>query len=80
MLDHHARSLSIEMDRGIIWTMLEAKGWTRVAVSRLVDNQHAIDISDWISANCQDSCERNGREFLFKSQQDAVMFTLRWQS
>ena len=79
ILDHAARQLSESVDREMLWKLLEDSGWTRVAISRLTDNRHAIDIVEWVVSNCHGDHKRNGREFLFEREQDAVMFTLRWQ-
>lgn len=67
-----------EIDREILWGMLEGIGWTRVMLPKLVDNMHAIDITYWLDGNCKNSYERHGRDFLFESIQDANWFKLRW--
>lgn len=79
IMDQAAKRMSDEIDREVIWSMLETIGWVRVSVSRLVDNQHAIDMVEWISANCISDHKRNGREFLFEAEEDAIMFALRWK-
>jgi len=58
--------------------MLLEIGWTRVMIDRLQDNKHAIDITHWLRENCQGAYERNGRDFLFENEKDAIMFILRW--
>ena len=78
IMDQAAKRMSDEIDREIVWNMLEGSGWVRVVVSRLQDNKHAIDMVDWIVDNCQKDYLRHGREFLFESDKDAIMFTLRW--
>jgi hypothetical protein len=67
-----------EIDREVLWGMLEGIGWTRVMLPRFVDNHHAIDITNWLEANCKRAFERSGRDFMFESQQDANWFQLRW--
>ena len=69
-----------EIDREVLWGMLEGLGWTRVMLPRLVDNNHAVDIGYWLEANCKHPFERSGRDFMFESQQDANWFKLRWGS
>ena len=69
-----------EIDREVLWGMLEGLGWTRVMLPRLIDNDHAIDITYWLEANCKHPFERSGRDFMFESQQDANWFKLRWGS
>lgn len=79
IMDQAAKRMSEEIDREVLWSLFEQSGWTRVSVSRLVDNKHAIDIAEWLKANCSSDYERNGREFLFESEKDAIMFTLKWK-
>jgi hypothetical protein len=67
-----------EIDREILWGMLEGLGWTRVMLTRLIDNAHAIDITHWLEVNCKHAVERNGRDFMFESIRDANWFKLRW--
>jgi hypothetical protein len=73
-----AQRLAWEIDRGILWSMLEQSGWTTVTLSRLQDNHHAIDITVWLEEHCQQQFKRNGREFLFENKEDAVYFALKW--
>lgn len=74
------KQMANEIDREILWGMLEGMGWTRVMLPRLVDNNHAIDITYWLENNCKHPHERSGRDFMFESQQDANWFKLRWSS
>lgn len=74
-----AKELQSEIDKEILWDMLSQLGWTRVMIDRLQDNQHAIDISDWLSENIKNSFERHGRDFIFEKEEDAVSFILKWK-
>ena len=67
-----------EVDREILWGMLKELGWTRVTLSRLQDNKHAIDITYWIEEFCVGAHEREGRDFIFENPKDASMFILKW--
>jgi hypothetical protein len=58
--------------------MLQGIGWTRVLLTRLQDNNHAVDITQWLSENIKNTFERNGRDFIFENEQDAAYFILRW--
>ena len=69
-----------EIDREILWGMLQGIGWCRVMLPRFVDNHHAIDIGYWLEENCKKAFERNGRDFLFEDCKDANWFKLRWGS
>ena len=76
--DKLGNDLAREVDREILWGMLQGMGWTRVMLPRLIDNHHAIDITYWLEENCRQAFERNGRDFLFESVKDANWFKLRW--
>jgi hypothetical protein len=80
IVDNLGNEMAREIDREILWGMLEGIGWCRVMLPRLIDNYHAIDISNWLVDNCKHSYERNGRDFIFESLQDANWFKLRWGS
>ena len=67
-----------EIDREVLWGLFEGMGWTRFKISRLTDNNHAIDITIWLKDNCKGKFERNGAEFLFEDSKDAVLFMMRW--
>ena len=72
------KQMQQEIDREILWGMLEGIGWTRVMLPRLIDNHHAVDITHWLAINCKHPFERSGRDFIFESQKDANWFKLRW--
>lgn len=78
MLERAAKSISTEIDREVLWGLLKDIGWTRVMLTRLTDNNHAIDITYWLEENCKNPYERRGRDFLFESEKDATLFILRW--
>ena len=78
--DNLGNEMAREIDREILWGMLEGIGWCRVMLPRLIDNNHAIDITYWLEDNCKNAFERNGRDFMFESLQDANWFKLRWMS
>jgi len=76
--DRLGSKMAQEIDREILWGMLEGIGWTRVLLDRLQDNKHAIDITNWLEENIKNPFERNGRDFIFEDTKDATMFILRW--
>ena len=78
MIEFKAKQLSDEIDREVLWGMLESIGWHRVMLPRLTDNNHAVDIAHWLALNCKNSHERSGRDFLFEEANDANWFVLRW--
>jgi len=78
MIEAKAKEMQTEIDREILWGLFEGIGWTRFKISRLTDNNHAVDISYWLDTNCKGQFERNGAEFLFEDSKDAVLFMMRW--
>jgi hypothetical protein len=78
ILDKAGKDMAREIDREVLWGLFEGLGWTRFKISRLTDNNHAIDITNWLSDNCKGQFERNGAEFLFEDSKDAVLFMMRW--
>lgn len=73
-----AMAMAREIDREVLWGMLREIGWVRVMIDRSQDNEHAIDITYWLSINCSGAYERAGRDFIFENEKDASMFILRW--
>jgi hypothetical protein len=78
ILNKAGNEMAREIDREILWGMLQGIGWTRVMLNRLQDNNHAIDITYWLEENIKNPFERNGRDFIFEDKMDAVNFILRW--
>jgi hypothetical protein len=80
MIEAKAKEMQQEIDKEILWGMLQGIGWTRVMIPRFVDNHHAIDITYWLEENCKFAVERSGRDFIFEDSKDANWFKLRWGS
>jgi hypothetical protein len=80
MIEKAGTEMAREIDREVLWGMLQGIGWTRVMIPRLIDNAHAVDITYWLEENCKTPFERSGRDFIFESQKDANWFVLRWGS
>jgi len=80
MIEAKAKEFQQEMDREILWGMLEGIGWHRVMLPTLGDAYMAVDIITWLEENCKKAYERSGRDFIFESQKDANWFKLRWGS
>ena len=78
ILDKAGKDMAREIDREVLWGLFEGIGWTRFKISRLTDNNHAVDISYWLDKNCKGKFERNGAEFLFEDSKDAVLFMMCW--
>jgi hypothetical protein len=79
ILDELSTQMHSEIDREILWDMLKRMGWRRVNLDRFKDNNHSVDITDWLAEHCNHAFERRGADFIFESEIDAVNFTLRWQ-
>jgi hypothetical protein len=73
-------TMAREIDREVLWGMLQGIGWTRVMITRLTDNNHAIDIRHWLALNTKKSYEWHNRDFIFEDAQDANWFILKWMS
>jgi hypothetical protein len=78
IIDELGTQMQSEMDKEILWGMLQGMGWTRVMLDRLQDNKHAVDITYWLEENIKNSFERKGRDFIFEDSKDATLFILRW--
>lgn len=78
IINRAGNAMAREIDREVLWGMLEGIGWIRVMLPRLIDNNHAVDITHWLAINCKHPFERSGRDFIFESQKDANWFELRW--
>lgn len=85
ILREHAEEISKDIDRSLLYSLMmkywEEQGWTKVTLSRLQDNRHAVDITLWLADNgFKDEVNyyRDGREFIFERAEDATMFILRW--
>jgi hypothetical protein len=74
-----AGEMSREIDREVLWGFLKELGWTRVMIDRFQDNRHAVDITHWLADRCKGAHERNGTDFIFELEADAVNFILTWK-
>jgi hypothetical protein len=78
ILNKAGTEMAREIDREVLWGMLQGLGWTRVMLDRLKDNKHAVDITYWLEENIKNPFERAGRDFIFEDSKDATLFILRW--
>jgi len=78
IIEAKAKQMSDEIDREVLWGMLEGMGWTRVMLPTLGNGEQAVEIIVWLEENCKQAHERNGRDFIFENQKDANWFKLRW--
>ena len=78
IIERAGKQMAQEIDREILWGMLQGMGWTRVMIPTMGDAYMAVDIITWLEDNCKNPYERSGREFIFENQKDATWFILRW--
>jgi hypothetical protein len=78
MIEQAGKQMAQDIDREILWGMLQGIGWTRVMIPTMGDAYRAVDIIVWLENNCKSSYERNGRDFIFEDTKDANWFILRW--
>jgi hypothetical protein len=78
IIEELGTKMQSQVDREILWGMLQGIGWTRVMLDRLQDNKHAVDITYWLEENIKNPFERAGRDFIFEDSKDAMLFILRW--
>ena len=78
LIEKAGTAMAREIDREVLWGMLEGIGWTRVMLPRYIDNTHAVDITYWLEETIKNPFERSGKDFIFESQKDANWFVLRW--
>jgi hypothetical protein len=78
IIEELGTKMQSQVDREILWGMLQGIGWTRVMLDRLKDNKHAVDITYWLEENIKNPFERAGRDFIFEDSKDAMLFILRW--
>ena len=68
-----------EIDAQVMFNSLAEAGWHAVKLSRFESMHHAVDIAFWLEENCQQGYhQKAGAQYLFKSEQDATLFALKW--
>jgi hypothetical protein len=75
ILNDLSDSMAKEIDFHVI---AEALGWTSVKLKRFNDGIEAVDIIEWMNANCTGQWKNLGTRFIFEKRQDAEWFSLRW--
>jgi hypothetical protein len=59
--------------------LMSALGWTSVKLDRFRNGTEAVDIINWIDANCTGEWKNLSTRYIFEKKQDAEWFILRWQ-
>jgi len=78
MINRASKQMAQDIDREVLWGMLQGIGWTRVMLPTMGNGEQAVDIIVWLENNCKKAYERNGRDFIFEDIKDANWFILRW--
>jgi hypothetical protein len=79
IIEAKSKEMADEIDREVLWGMLQGIGWTRVIISSETAMTQATRISEWLIQNCQAPYEKHRSDFLFEDNRDATMFILRWK-
>ena len=79
IIEELGTQMQSEIDKEILWGMLEGLGWTRVLLPRFDSREHSVDVVMWLEANCKNPYERKGSEVIFEDSVDAVNFIMRWR-
>lgn len=79
LLDKAGKEMAREIDREVLWGMLEGIGWTRVVLSTETAMVNATQIKEWLAINCANPYEKYRSDFIFEDKKDAVNFILRWK-
>ena len=78
MLEQAGKAMANDIDREILWGMLQGLGWTRVMLPNDTAMLNATLIKEWLSINCKQPYERYLSDFIFEDVKDANWFKLRW--
>ena len=79
ILQRAGEDMARDIDREVLWGMLQGIGWTRVIIPSETAMTQATRISEWLIQNCQAPYEKHRSDFLFEDNRDATMFILRWK-
>ena len=78
IINQAGNRMAAEIDREVLWGMLQGIGWTRVMLPNDTAMLNATLIKEWLSLNCKQSHESYRSDFIFEDAKDANWFKLRW--
>jgi len=78
IINKAGKAMANDIDREVLWGMLQGMGWNRVMLPNDTAMLNATLIKEWLSLNCKQSYEHYRSDFIFESQKDANWFMLRW--
>jgi hypothetical protein len=73
-IEEAGKKMAQEIDREILWGMLEGIGWTRVMISNRDDWATTV----WLEQNCKGAYEHFRTDYIFEDAKDANWFKLKW--
>jgi hypothetical protein len=77
-LERAGKELAHEIDKEVLFGMLERIGWTRVIAPILKSREEYVELMVWLDEYCKHPYERRGSEVIFENSRDANWFKLRW--
>jgi len=78
MVERASKQLANDIDREVLWGMLQAIGWTRIMLPNETAMLNATLIKEWLLINCKQSHEHHRSDFIFEDVRDANWFVMRW--
>jgi hypothetical protein len=78
MIEKAGNQMAADIDREVLWGMLQALGWTRIMLPNETAMLNATLIKEWLSVNCKQSHEHHRSDFIFEDAKDANWFVMRW--
>ena len=76
--DEAARYLKEEIDREVLFEILEEFGWTRIELPSKWLPVNGIELHEWREQNLKGQWKAHENVWLFEKPEDAVIFSLRW--
>ncbi len=77
MINAAGSRLAAEIDFGVMCSLLEGIGWTKVVLKPMT-KEHGDAIDYWTSTQLKGGYETLGLVWIFEDPGDAVNFTLKW--
>jgi hypothetical protein len=78
LIEKASRQIAEDIDFGVMCNLLVDIGWVKVEFEALRPNKRAVDITNWLHAECKQEWKHHGRLFVFESKEDAALFKLTW--
>lgn len=73
-----ARVLQEEIDREVLFGLLEECGWTRIELPSKWFPVSGIELHEWRQKNLTGKWKAHENTWLFEKEKDATIFALRW--